>query len=93
MACLVPNLNHGTKKNNNTTRVKQESNKILLQGRNKNRTRLLEEMYTKLMLNILKVIRNSTFIYTNWAFSLRKFFKNFQPTSGPCVPMCKLIVG
>ncbi len=43
MACLVPNLDHETQKINkinNITYVKQESNKILLQGRNKNNTRL-----------------------------------------------------
>jgi hypothetical protein len=41
-ACLVPNPNHETKQNKkeNLTRTKKKSNKILLQRRNKNITRL-----------------------------------------------------
>jgi hypothetical protein len=40
----------------------QESNKILLQK--KNQTRLWQENAPRLVLNIPKVMRNSTFIYT-----------------------------
>jgi hypothetical protein len=41
-ASLVPNLDHETRQKNlkNTTCAKQESNKILLQGRNKDKPRL-----------------------------------------------------
>ncbi len=52
----------GNKKKNMTC-AKQESNKILLQGKNKNKT-MTKKTYTKFILNKLKVIGNFTFIYT-----------------------------
>ncbi len=62
-------------KNKNTTCVKQDSNKILLQEGNKNKTRLWQKKIPKLVLNILKVMGNSTFIYTYWAHNSNNFFK------------------
>jgi hypothetical protein len=35
-------------------------------------------MYPKLVLNILKVMKNSTSIYTHWAPSLKKFKETFN---------------
>ncbi len=74
---LILNPNYETKKNKdkNTINAKQKFNRISLQERNKNKTRLWEETYPKLVLNKLKVMGNSTFIYTYWAHSLRKFLK------------------
>jgi hypothetical protein len=43
---------------------------------------------SKLMLKRLKVMGNSTSIYTYWALAQISFLKNFQPTCGPCSPMC-----
>jgi hypothetical protein len=55
MACLGPNLNHETKyEKKNTTRVKQKSNKILLQGINKNKRRLWEENIHKISVEHIK---------------------------------------
>jgi ATP adenylyltransferase/5',5'''-P-1,P-4-tetraphosphate phosphorylase II len=45
-----------------------------------------KKIYPKLVLNKLKVMGKSTFIYTYWALNSR----NFQTTCGPCVPMCEL---
>ncbi len=45
-------------------------------------------MYQKLMLNRLKVMKNSTSIYTPWAPSSKKFFKKLPITRGPNSPMC-----
>jgi hypothetical protein len=58
--CNLPSLIFLT----HITQAKWGANEILLQGRNKNRTRLRQKKYQKLMLNILKVIWNSTSIYT-----------------------------
>ncbi len=43
-------------KNKNMLSAKQESNKILLQRRNKNKIRLWQENIPKMMLNKLKVM-------------------------------------
>jgi hypothetical protein len=40
----------------------------------------------KLMLNKLKVMKNSTSIYTPWAPNSNFFWRNFQSTCGPCSP-------
>ncbi len=47
-----------------------------------------KKTYSKLVLNKLKVMGNSTSIYTYWALAQRSFLKSFQPTCGPCSPMC-----
>jgi hypothetical protein len=48
--------------------------------------------YQKLVLNKLNVMGNSTFIYSPWAFSSKKFLKKFSnlllPHVHPCVPIC-----
>jgi hypothetical protein len=67
--------------------IKQESNKILLQAQNKNML-WQKKTYPKLMLNELKVMGNSIFVYTHWHLIQEIFFKNFQPTCGPYSPMC-----
>jgi hypothetical protein len=36
-----------------------------------------KDTYFKLVLNKVKITWDSTFIYTHWVPSLRKFFKNF----------------
>ncbi len=47
-----------------------------------------KKMYPKLMLSRLKVIGNSTPIYTFWAHGSKKYYFFFQPTCGPCSFMC-----
>ncbi len=46
------------------------------------------------MLNKLKVMKNSTYIYTPWAPSLRKLLKKLPiymcAHVRPCAPMCEL---
>ncbi len=53
-----------------------------------------KKIYPRLMLNILKVIRNSTFIYTFWAPSSNKFFKKTSNLHvinvRPCAFICEL---
>jgi hypothetical protein len=44
-----------------------------------------KKMYPKLVLNKLKVIKNSTSIYTHWALDLRKLFKKLSIYI--CLPM------
>ncbi len=36
---------------------------------------MTKKTYSKLVLNILKIMGNCTSIYTPWAFSSKKFFK------------------
>ncbi len=73
MSILNPNCETKKNKDKNTINAKQELNRILLQYWNKNKKRLWKETYPKLVLNKLKVMRNSTFVYTYWAHSSRKF--------------------
>jgi hypothetical protein len=47
-----------------------------------------KKTYPKLVLDRLKVIGNSTFMYTHWALSSKKFSKNFLATCGPYSSMC-----
>jgi hypothetical protein len=47
-------------------------------------------MYSKLMLNTLKVIDN--FILSIRHLVQRRFSKNLEPTCGPCSPVCELRV-
>jgi hypothetical protein len=48
-----------------------------------------KKMYPKLMLKKLKVMANSTSIYTPWAPNFKKYFKKFPMyTCGPYSPMC-----
>jgi G:T-mismatch repair DNA endonuclease (very short patch repair protein) len=63
------------KKNKDMTKVKQESNNILLQGINFKKQDYDKKTYPKLVLNILKIMRNFTSIHTCWAHSSKKFFK------------------
>ncbi len=49
------------------THVKQESNKMLLQGRNKKEQGYNKETYPKLVLNKLNIMGNSTFNFTYYA--------------------------
>jgi hypothetical protein len=56
-------------------------------------------MYPKLMLNKLKIMWDSTSIYTHWHITQGSFFLNFQLTCdpystmcGPCPSMWKLIM-
>jgi hypothetical protein len=56
-----------------------------------------KKMHTKLVLNRLKVMENSTFIYTHWPPSSNKFFKKISTYMWfilthvrPCVSMYKL---
>ncbi len=46
------------------------------------------------MLNILKIMGNSTLIYTYWASKLIKVFQKTSnlhvPHVHPCAPMCEL---
>ncbi len=44
---------------------------------------MTKKMYPKLVLNRLKVMRNSTFIYTPWAPSSKKFFKKLPINMWP----------
>jgi hypothetical protein len=46
-----------------------------------------KKMFPKLMLNILKVMGNSTFIIPIGHLSQKKNSINFQPTCGPCSAM------
>jgi hypothetical protein len=76
-------------KNKNMIHAKPKFNKILLQGKYKNRTRLWQENVSKLVLNILKVTWNYISNYTYWTPSFwRILSRNFQLTRGPCSPMC-----
>jgi hypothetical protein len=59
-------------KNKNTTSV----NNILLQK--KKEQCYDKKTYPKLVLNKLKIVENSTFIYTPWALNSRKFFKKLS---------------
>lgn len=54
-------------------------------------------MYQKFVWNTLKAMKFFTFIYTYWAFGLKKFPTYMSPMcthgwpmSDPCVPMCEL---
>jgi hypothetical protein len=47
-----------------------------------------KKMYPKLVVNKLKVMGNSTFIYIDGHLAQGNFPRNFQPTCGPCSPMC-----
>jgi hypothetical protein len=41
-----------------------------------------KNIYPKLLLNILQVMWDSTFIYVHWTPSSKKLFKNFHLTCG-----------
>jgi len=60
------------------THVKQESNEILLQIRNKTTQSYDKKTYLKLVLNILRVVNNSTSINTHWTSSSKKFINKFS---------------
>jgi hypothetical protein len=45
-------------------------------------------MYSKLMLNKLKVIKNPTFIYTLRDLIQKRFCESFISMCGPWLPMC-----
>jgi hypothetical protein len=56
-----------------------------------------KKAYLKLVLNVIKVMGNSIFIYTPWAPSSKKFLKMFLVYMWPmfthvrpCAPMCEL---
>jgi hypothetical protein len=49
-----------------------------------------KKTYPKLVLNKLKLMGNSTFKYTYWAPSSRKFFNKLPTYMWPIVPMCEL---
>jgi hypothetical protein len=58
----------------------------------KNMTTIEQDTYPKLTINKLKVMWDSTSIYTHWAPSSKNFSKNFLFTCGPCSSMWELIV-
>jgi hypothetical protein len=88
------------KKQKTKTKTQQVQNKNLTRFYCKNEIRIEQccdkKIYPKLMLNILKVIRNSTSIYTLWAPSSNKFFKKTSNLHvinvHPCAPICELWV-
>jgi len=47
-----------------------------------------KKMYPKLVVNKLKVMGNSMFIYIDWALSSRKFSKKLPTYMWPMLPMC-----
>jgi hypothetical protein len=53
-----------------------------------------KKTYQKLVLNKLKVMENSTFIYSHWALSSKNFFKKLPthmwPMFTPCPPIYEL---
>jgi hypothetical protein len=57
------------------TKKKQKQNKVMI------------KTYPKLVLNKLKVMEISTFIYTFWAPSSKKFFRKLQITTTKGVPL------
>ncbi len=58
----------------------------------KNMTRTEQDhdtnMYPKLMLNILKIMWDLTSFIPIGHLVQGSFSRNFQPTCGPCTPMC-----
>ncbi len=83
-----------TNKNKHMTHVKQKSNKILLQKRNKNKTKLWKKNILKINVEQTKVMGNSTSIYIYWALSSKKHFKKFSTYMWPMCThvwiMCQL---
>jgi hypothetical protein len=73
-ACLVPNLNHVTKKTRTRTQHVQDKNPIRFYSKNETRTNkvVTKKTYPKLVLNKLKVIKSPTSIYTPWAPNSKK---------------------
>jgi hypothetical protein len=78
------------------TCVKQKSNKILLQEQKRKKQGCDEKTYSKLVLKGLKVMWDSTSIYTHWAFNSKNFFKKLSTYIWPMFthvqPMLKLIM-
>ncbi len=85
----------------------QDKNSIGFYHKNETRTKQCSDQkktYPKLITNKQEVMRNSTFIYIYWAFSLIKFlnklstymwfmFTHVCPCARmcePCVPICEL---
>jgi hypothetical protein len=89
-ASLVLNQGHKIKKSKAKTRYVHNVNAKGFYY--KNMTRIEQDhdkdTYSKLTLNTLKVMWDSTSIYTHWDLAQGSFLKNFQPTCDPCSPMC-----
>jgi hypothetical protein len=93
---LIPNPNHETRKTRTITQ--QVKTKIQQDFIPKHKQiRFDKKTYPKLMLNKLKVMGNSTSIYTPWAPNIRKFIKKLPIYMWPmfihmcqCAPMCEL---
>jgi hypothetical protein len=62
-------------KNKNMTHAKQEFARFYCKEETKTKQGYDKKTYPKLMLNILKVMGNFTFVYTYWAPSSKKFLK------------------
>jgi hypothetical protein len=83
-------------KNKNMTCANQNFFKKKITKKKFKKNKAMTGKHTKkLMLNILKVINNSTSIYTYWTPSSKKILKNFYMWPMfthvcSCAPMCKL---
>jgi hypothetical protein len=71
-ACLIPNSDYKTRKTNITN---ANINLTIFYYKEETKQGYNFKTYPKLVLNKLKVMRNSTFIYTHCALSLKKFLK------------------
>jgi hypothetical protein len=60
-----------------------ECKRTLLQKHDKNKTKSDKDTYSKLVLNRLKVMWDSTSIYTHQTLSLRMFFKKLPTYMWP----------
>jgi len=89
-ASLVLNPSHGIKKIEEKPRCVHNVNAKNIYYKNMTRTKQDHDKYTnpKLMLNILQAMWDSTSIYIHWTPNKKNFSKNFDPTCGPCSPMC-----
>jgi hypothetical protein len=70
---LIPNPNHEIRKNKNKNITCANKNPTRFYYKEETEQGYDKKSYPKLMLNKLKVMKNSTAIYTHWAPSSKKF--------------------
>jgi hypothetical protein len=86
-ACLLPNPYHEIRKNKNKNTTCANKNPTRFYCKEETKQGYDNKTYQKLVLNKLKVMGNSTFIYTYSAPSSNKFLKKLPTYTWP---MCEL---